>query len=250
MPSVSVNLDVTIDASGSLSVFGQAAPTMSNVLRATVALPASDLYRGQDNSLVKFHGYSSGGVDDISGVRDLSFNFVEDMEGDLKTVLSGIFDASGATPFSAYGSDYHSVPNFGYVALGSYAHSLFGHVQATAAIDNDLAFVAKMIGDGVGDAALNKALAAAIYGLSEAKCTAIAKQVIGQDASRARAEDNDLNSPNYYQALEFKTGDVVYMSITLQRPGVSVSGAVGAQKSAPAASLFTPLTYVLKVTLS
>ena len=250
MPSVSVNLDVTIDASGSLSVFGQAAPTMNNVLRATVDLPASDLYRGQDNSLVKFHGYSSGGVDDISGVRDLSFNFVGDMESDLKTVLSGIFDASGATPFSAYGSDYHSVPNFGYVALGSYAHSLFGHVQATAAIDNDLAFVAKMIGDGVSDAALNKALAAAIYGLSDTKCTAIAKQVIGQDASRARAEDNDLNSPNYYQALEFKTGDVVYMSITLQRPGVSVSGAVGAQQSAPAASLFTPLTYVLKVTLS
>ncbi len=250
MPSVSVNLDVTIDASGSISVFGQAAPVMTNVLHADVDLPATDLYRGQDNSLIKFHGYSSGSVDDISGYRDLSFNFVSDLEGDLKSVLSGVFDASGAIPFASYSSDYHAVPNFGYVALGSYAHSLFGHIQATAAIDNDQEFVAKMIGDGTGDAGLNKKLAAAIYALSDAKCTAIAKQVIGQDASRAKAEDNDLNSPNYYQALEFKAGDVVYMSITLERPGVSVSGAAGAQKSAPAASLFTPLTYVLKVDLS
>lgn len=249
MPSVIVNLDVTVEATGEVSVFGQTAPTVQNVLVANVPLPVSDLYRGTDHALLKFQGFSALTVDSIRGSRDTAFaGTIEEIEGDLYTILAGSFGASAATPFKDYSADYHTVPNFGYVALGAYADALFGHVQATAAIDNDVAFVAKMIGSSPTDAQIGYLLASAIHGLSDEKATAVAKQVIGQDASRAKDEDNDANLVNGFQAVEFKMGDIVYMSITLQRPTVVVSNT--AQQSAPAATLYTPSTYVLKITLA
>ena len=247
MPSVSVNLDVTVDASGQLSVFGQAAETMSNVVIASITLPTADLYNGVGDGVLRFQQPTSD-INTIVGERYLGFSgSVNSLAADIKTILKGTFNVSAADPFSTYSADYHTAPDFGYLALGAYAHSLFGHVQATAAIDNDLAFVSKMVNDGVGDAALNRALAQAIYGLSDAKSTQVAKQVIGQDASRTSASDNTQATPSVWQALEFKNDDVIYMSIRLLQPSVVVSNA--AQKSAPAASLYSTKTYVLKITL-
>lgn len=249
MPSVTVNLDVTVDATGQVSVFGDAAPTMQNVLVANVNLPVSDLYRGKDSSLLKLQGYTAAGLDNIRGARDSAWIGTPiELGSDLYAILAGSFGAANAVPFKDYPADYHTVPNFGYVALGAYADALFGHVQATAAIDNDVAFVAKMIGAGPDDAKIGELLATAIFGLSDDKATVVAKDVIGQDASRAKDEDNDANMVNGWQAVEFKAGDIVYMSITLQRPTVVVSNA--AQQSAPAATLYTPSTYAVKITLA
>ena len=257
--NVSVNLDVLVDASGNLSVFGQTPSTMTNVGAATVTMPVGCLYNGLANSLIKFQGTTLNTTDDITATlaKD-AFIGTDSTEAKLaeaiKNVLSGSINTSAVLPFSAYTGvpEYHLQASFGRLALGAYAHSLFGHIAATAAIDNDVAFVGKMIGDAAGDAALNKALAALIYGLSDLKCTAIAKQVLGQDASRARGIDNDANLPSGFQALEFKANDTVYFSIKLVAPSVSVSGTGGAlaQQNEPAGSSHTDMTYVIAVKLA
>jgi hypothetical protein len=257
--NVSVNLDVLVDATGNISVFGQAPTTMTNVGAAAVTMPVSCLYNGLGNSLIKFQGTTVATVDDIAATlaKDtfLGANATEAKLADaIKAVLSGSINTSAVLPFSTYSGvpEYHQQANFGRLALGAYAHSLFGHVAATAAIDNDVAFVNKMIGDGAGDAGLNKSLAALIYGLSDAKCTAIAKQVLGQDASRAKGIDNDANLPSGFQALEFKANDTVYFSIKLVAPTVSVSGVGGAaaQQSEPLGSAHSDMTYVIAVKLA
>jgi hypothetical protein len=255
--NVTVNLDVLVDATGNVSVFGQTPTTMTNVGAAAVSMPVSCLYNGAGNSLIKFQGTTVSTLDDIAATLSLSSfvgtNATEAKLADaIKSVLSGVINTSTMTPFSTYAAAYHAPENFGRLALGSYAHALFGHVAATAAIDNDVAFVNKMIGDGATDASLNKALAALIYALNDTKCTAIAKQVLGQDASRAKGIDNDANLPSGFQALEFKANDTVYFSIRLMPPSVSVSnGATATQQSAPATSLYAnPITYVLAVKLA
>ena len=247
MPNVSVNLDVTVDASGQVGVFGQTPSVVGNVAVASITLPTADLYTGSTNGLLRFQ-QPTVNPDTITAERYSGFTgTAASLAADLKNILAGSFDVSAATPYKTYSSSYHEVPSFGYLALGAYAHSLFGHVQATAAIDNDVVFVSKMIGDGVGDASLNQSLASAIYALSGTKSTSIAKQVVGQDGSRTRIGDNTQNSPDMWQMLEWKTGDIIYMSIHLLAPTVVVSNA--AQQSAPAASLYSNQTYVLKITL-
>ena len=247
MPNVSVNLDVTVDASGQVSVFGQTPAVVDNVAVASITLPTADLYTGSTNGLLRFQQPTIN-PDTILAERYSGFTgTAASLAADLKNILAGSFNVSAATPYKTYSSSYHEVPSFGYLALGAYAHSLFGHVQGTAAIDNDVTFVSKMIGDGVGDASLNQSLASAIYALSGTKSTSIAKQVVGQDGSRTRIGDNTQNAPDIWQMLEWKTGDIIYMSIRLMAPTVVVSNA--AQQSAPAASLYSTQTYVLKITL-
>jgi hypothetical protein len=256
--NVSVNLDVLVEATGNVSVFGQAPTTISNVGAAAVTIPVSCLYNGVGNSLIKFQGTSAVLLDDIVASLSLaSFvgtNATEAKLADaIKNVLQGAINTSTMVPFKDYGAAYHAPENFGSLALGSYAHSLFGHLAATAAIDNDMSFKNKMIGDGNGDAGLNKLLAGLIYGLSDTKCTAITKQVLGQDASRAKGIDNDANLPSGFQALEFRANDTVYFSIRLMPPTISVSNnAAATQQSTPSVgSLYTdPITYVLAVKLA
>jgi hypothetical protein len=160
---VVVNLDVQVDTSGNLVVFGEQAPTVQNVITATVNLPVRALYDasgasngGLLNSLFEFwepeeslgerRATLSG--KDASGIplsnRDyttMSKKFV----CDLQAVLDGSFDCSGASPYDdqKYASTtvYNTQSNFGRLALSTYAHYLFGHVGATSAITNDQQFM-------------------------------------------------------------------------------------------------------------
>lgn len=249
MPTnVTVSFDVQIDASGTINVFAQGPETVDNVIWAKTSLNTSVLYTDASNAHIQFRGWSStspANTEDISGIRHNTSAVTKDASGTagfkLNDVITGDFDCSGAAPWKAnyrLGGvpAYYSYSSFGDAMLGAYAHYLFGHVQATAAIDNDQAFVSYMNSDGAGNAMVAARLLGALDTMSATACTKVAKQVIGQDASRAMDTDNDLNSPNYYQALKFIANDVIYMRVKLATPTVT-SGA--AQLAAPAASKYS-----------
>ncbi len=243
MPPVQVNLNVAVDTSGNVSVFGSPPPSLSNIIVPSTTLPITALYNAQDNSLIKFK-QSASDVNSISALRDSAFSTPQSsLEAFLKSILNGSFNASVSLPFSTYSEQYHTYPSFGKLALSSYAHSLFGHVAATAAIDNDTSFVNSMNGDDLGQAALNKLLANAIYNMTPDIATPIAQQVIGQDSSRAKFENNDSE----FQALQFKNGDTIYLSISLLPPSVSSSNS--AQQSIPLNSNHSTQIYFLQISL-
>jgi hypothetical protein len=204
----------------------------------------------------------------------------------LQAVLEGEFDCSGATPYEGNYTDieYYKQANFGRVALGAFAHYLFGHVDATAAITNDAAFVANMLATNPTTAdvenwtfthdvtnanlalrlveqVIAKGKAGAVIGgaivpsdvsgadTAAASLAHIVKQVIGQDSSRANDVDGSERTLDKHLLLRFYADDVIYMQIALEPPTVEVSGSGNANK--PSNSLVTKsdVTYVLKITL-
>jgi hypothetical protein len=257
--NVTVNMDVTVEASAEVVVFGQASEMVPDVIVADIKLPVTDLYKGVDDGIFQFYGVTLPNeedvlVEDIIGERNYNFTGeTQQLENDIHTIINGGFDCSQAYPFADnYSAEYHTYQSFGRVALAAYTHSLFGHVAATAAIDNETKFFEKMNGHGPSDARLAHEITTKIYYMSVEGVTKIVKQVIGQDSSRARNEDNDLNNPVGRQSLEFIAGDIIYITIRLLPPIVSISGTtadVAAQLSAPQSNLFTPINYNMKITL-
>jgi hypothetical protein len=83
----------------------------------------------------------------------------------IEALLCDEFDCSGALPFDGYNAneEYYKQRDFGRVALGAFAHYLFGHVDATAAITNDIAFVHNMLSVTAGGADETAGGAAARY---------------------------------------------------------------------------------------
>ena len=257
--NVTVNFDIIVDASSNIMVFGQAPEIIPNVIVAERTLPTSDLYKGTDDGIFQFYGVSlpdvnNNIVDDIIGQRNYNFSgSIEQLASDFSYIINGMFDCSGAYPFAGYSADYQTYNTFGRIALAAYTHALFGHVAATAAIENDVKFYNKMNGEGGSDARLAHEIVTKLFYMSVEGSTKIVKQVIGQDSSRAHFEDNDLNDPVGLQSLQFIPGDIIYVTIRLLPPFVSVSGTtadVAAQLSIPAANLYTTTNYNLKITLS
>lgn len=158
---ITVNFNVAIDASGNLDIFNTAAPTVSNVIVAEHILPVAALY-DPDNAkgllelwepsdaqgdikvqLADTDRVASGGLD-LTGAYQVA---AKALASGLEAILCDSFDCSGALPFSGYMNNvgYYKQRDFGRVALATYAHYLFGHVDATAAITNDKAFVEGML---------------------------------------------------------------------------------------------------------
>lgn len=299
---VAVNFNIEIDASGSITVFGQAPPTITNKVVAAVTLPVKALYdqmgeSGSNNGalpvlnsmfefwepsdaigtrLATLSGKAVAGDSTFSNFRDyqlLTKKFVMDMQA----ILDGQMDASGAAPFTnamyTYTPDYYTHENFGRLALSSYAHYLFGHVAATAAITNDQAFMDAMLSKvdgaykfattadvdlaanaegGTFDANLAVRILNAIIGKNDAAILEIVEQVLGQDASRAMDQDNNALAPGIRHGMRFIAGDKIYVNIRLHRPEVTVSASTNA--GAPASSLYpddtsSEVNYALEITL-
>jgi hypothetical protein len=84
------------------------------------------------------------------------------------------------------------------------------------------------------------------------KVAYIVKQVIGQDASRATDEDNSKYLPENHGLLRFYPNDVIYVSINLLTPDVTV-GAGQQVEDTTMEGLYTSATgdkkYTLKITL-
>lgn len=277
---VTVNLNVEIDASGQIEVFGQAAPTVENVVVAAVNLPAADLY-DLSGAAAMFEFWEPEGEGELGTMKATLAGKVDaaypaaatadytaltaTLATDLNTILLGDMDASGAKPFDAYAAggvtQYYVHESFGRLALSSYAHYLFGHVAATAAITNDEDFITKMNGIGAGNADIAQKLVDAITGKDDEAILSIVQQVIGQDASRAMDQDNNQLAPGVRHSLKFIAGDKIYVNVRLRAPEVIVSGGL-TNAGAPAATAFgdaenlaAPSTqskhsYTIEITLS
>lgn len=87
----------------------------------------------------------------------------------LHRTLCDSFDCHGTAPWSGYSdAAYFKPSDFGHVVLGKFAHELFGHVDATAAISNDKALLAAVLDattDASGIAALVGDDASVRYGV-------------------------------------------------------------------------------------
>jgi len=261
---VSVNLGVEVDVSGNITVFGQPTPVVSNLVIAAAGatIPVTALFTG-GNGLIEFWepleaigelraslATSSSPFYTARNYKLLLPALAQGIQGVLDGT-KGALNASGATPFSQsmYGGDgaYRTPANFGKLALGSYAHYLFGHIHATAAITNDQAIMNAIIDmPGLSTAPFDDANAALwstgtptsaniarrlvnalVTGEALTSNTgnllSIVKQVLGQDAARAKGVDHTVGVPDMRQLLRFFAGDKIYFNIKLARPTLSVS---------------------------
>ena len=199
---IAVNFNIVIDASGNLEVFNAAAPVVSNVIVAERTLPVTALYDPDNTTgllelwepesaqgdiyvqLADTNRTSSGGLN-FSGAYQTASKAIA---AGLEHILCDKFDCSGAAPFSSYTSnvEYYKQRDFGRVALATYAHHLFGHVDATAAITNDKAFVEAMLSTSAGGADESAGGVAARYG-AWTKSTAANVQLWDDAASSSDA---------------------------------------------------------------
>jgi hypothetical protein len=162
---VEVNLNVVIDASGELTIFGEGPADISGKrIVAEYKLPAECFYKGSVDA--------SGQVTDVSGLIELwepssalgeiRCKLAENINGaagdyykdsakklaeELQKMFCSPFDCSGAAPFSSFKTDvnYYKPAHFGRLALSTHAYDIFGHVAATAAITNDVDFMKNML---------------------------------------------------------------------------------------------------------
>jgi hypothetical protein len=176
---VQVNLNVEIDADSELNIFGSPAVTVNNVVVPEVLLPVNALYKSgppgsleemsvvdvaliefwepsdkqgdircklaSTNSFVAGEGYG----ENLSAGGGLYKKAAKRLAKGLQKILVDKMDASAASPFNdgryMDNSAYYLQRDFGRLALGTLAHNIFGHVDATAAITNDKTFVEKML---------------------------------------------------------------------------------------------------------
>jgi hypothetical protein len=246
---VTVNLGVGVDVSGNIVVFGQSAPLVNNIVVAAGTIPATSLFNGSNGLIEFWEPLYSIGEKNAALATTMGRNYKDLLPGlanGIQNVLNSSLNASTATPFSfgTYSPEYKTLDNFGKLALGSYAHYLFGHVQATAAITNDQAImnaVLNMPGNPLaafdGNAALwstgtptsaniaRRLVNTLVTGdvSPTGNLLSIVKQVIGQDTARAKNNDATEGSPSRRQLLAFTPGDKIYFNIKLARPTLSVS---------------------------
>lgn len=261
--NVVIDLGVNTDASGSVQVFSQSQPIISNKVIASIPVAASNFFVSGSSALIEFQGQDTN----IAGRLETAWTTGTGFAGRrtalaaaLQAALVGALNASDADPFNIAVASVAKYPDaghknynsFGELALGAYSHYLFGHVDATAAISNDSAFVSTM--NGVVEptqANLGGKLANAIFTISAAQCATIARQVVGQDASRAMGVDNDNTTPDGWQRLALRAGDKIYVSVTLQAPTVTVLNDNTAQQTEPGSALFANnIKYMVEITLN
>lgn len=267
--TVTVNLNVNVNADGNIEVFGQEAPTITNKVVASYTMPPACLYEMQDpadnsgSSIFEFWEPSDalGTKKARRAVDKPNYNYLLSYFGyHLSKVLTNSLNAIDADPFNQpkYTStqQYYTHDTFGRLALSSYAHYLFGHVAATAAITNDATFMATMnayanttpadftyntstsYNSDVATNNIAKRIVDKIAKLTDAQVLEIVKQVIGQDASRAMGQDNSSLAPEVRQPLKFYNGDKIYVNVNLQQPTVSVLNNEVAQNGEPEATKF------------
>jgi len=240
---VIVNLHANISVQGDIDLLSSSGELLNDVVVSSVTLPAAALYTDASQGVIEFWE-PSGAVGTVTacissagkaGTDGNAAHFAgfdalaADLSGGLNTVINGGQNAQAAAPFNsaqyAAVAEYQMFASFGDLVLGLYAHYMFGHVAATAAIDNDAALVAYMnANDGTAAAAnIGGGLTTAFKAVSASVAKAIAAQVIAQDPSRAAGRDSNALQNENHQALLFAPGDVVYVQITVDAPTVSVN---------------------------
>ena len=339
---VEVNFEVLVDGNSTLNVFGQEFNiSPNNIVVAEYALPVTALYDPTNNiGLIELWEPLDNPDTIVVGLANASATQSETgvtMENawkvsanrfarGLQRILCDNLDCSGAIPFNLakYKNNGVAIPeyttptDFGHLALSTLAHYMFGHVNATAAITNDKAFIKSMLSLGkltdsvttVDDAVVNETAVQgaearnAVYkyrdsikdrddivmsdwttgtstdanlarrlvaeiikkgrdsatgnlvssnfsDISTATLANVARQIVGQDASRLMNMDGSERTIDKRILVRFYAGDVIYMNIKVIKPSVSVgSGQRGDVSDITlAASYATEQNYTLKITL-
>ena len=234
---VVVSLRAEIDASGTVNILTDGGNTVHNVVVCATAATAAAFYEDGSHGVIEYWEPSSArgtvvGAALDSGSRARIVTPATNTAAALQGSLTASLDASGAAPFNAYAGiangAYTTFASVGELALALHAEYLFGHPQATAAIDNDIALVNHFNATGSG-ADLAVRLYNAICALGDSAATGIANQVISQDPVRTAGADNTARNPDVRQALPFYSGDTVYVSIVFKQPALtsSLSASVG-----------------------
>jgi len=251
---VIVSLRASIDASGTVNILTDAGNTVHNVVVCATAASAAAFYADGSHGVIEYWEPSSArgtvvGAALDSGSSTRIVTPVTNTAAALHDSLTGSLDASGAAPFNAYAgiADYTTFSSVGELALALHAEYLFGHPQATAAIDNDIVLRNHFNATGSG-ADLGVRLYNAICALGDNAATGIANQVISQDPSRTAGADNTARDPDVRQALPFYSGDTVYVSIVFKQPALTSSAAMPAGSSSAFPSAGAQLTF--QITLS
>lgn len=97
---------------------------------------------------------------------------------------------------------------------------------AQSKVDANLAvaLVKALVGKGLSGSTLLVSNVNAITNPStDGTLANIVRQVIGQDASRAMGQDNNMLAPDLHQYLRFYEGDKVVVNVTLQAPALTVA---------------------------
>lgn len=267
-----VNLRALIDASATVQIFGPSEETINNVLWCDVSLNVKGLYDGSSNALFEFWEPTGAARGTINARLATGRNHVataQKFAESMSVVVKGGIDASAANPFQQYDNRaYDKYTSFGELALSYAAEGMFGHPSATAAITNDEAIVegfnndadkstspASAVGATEANQALAQRLAAALLQTGDEMATLIARQVLGQDASRATNEDNSERQGDEKAALRFYENDVVYVAIRLSGFRATVgaqSGAFSQQFNSQPSEILVPKmeTYYLRMRLT
>jgi hypothetical protein len=160
---IEVNFNVEVGADGNLTVFGDQFLPPTNVIIAERRLPVNALYDGiakkglielwepsadPDNiycKLASTNNTSQGGYDFTNSYRET----LKKLAKGLQYILCDKMDCVYAAPYldSKYAGipEYTNQRDFARVALGAFAHFLFGHIDATAGITNDTNFIISML---------------------------------------------------------------------------------------------------------
>lgn len=209
--NVTVSLRVVLDLSANVQLFAYPADAATNPIYCAATMAASDL-----SGLFAFLEMGPSG-EGISG--EFGSNAAGTGAGSAAAVAADFataagtasaaesnLDASAAAIFRDYAGTYSSYRSLGDVALAWAAHEMFGHPDATAAIDNDDVVISTING------VLASKLTAAILALPQEERTALVDSVIGQDSSRG-GKGVDNNDPDHPQPLAMFPGDKIIVRI-------------------------------------
>lgn len=271
MNNVQVDLQFNVNAQSIVEVFEDSPQPLTNVIVfPEFTLPINRLYESTaaGGSLFRFQGQDNqivGELDDVFATNEnkallkadlqrmiSSYCVARDINYDINN-LSIIGSDNLATPFSNYtNSQHYSWPNnigVGGLILSVYAHYLFGHAQATAAISNDTTIISNILSDADGTPRIAENLANSVYSMIQFDASKIVKQVLGQDASRATNVDNDLSDPAAWQQLKWLEGDIIFMQLTVQPPTVVIGSdpTIDVQQYLPASAMTEPVIYNMKI---
>jgi hypothetical protein len=194
---VTVNLDVKIIGQSAITVLGDTGPVLpTNIIIPEVTLPVNALYDSTDNSGLIEIWEPTTSQNDIYVQLASSADFTVDGQAaykvtakqlakGLQRILCDKFNCINAEPYNnnkykAAGvgiPEYTVQRDFGRVALGCFAHYMFGHVDATAAISNDIQFVRDMLSLNNNTAGYNAAQNESNTGAAD-RYTSFSKQTI------------------------------------------------------------------------
>ena len=296
--SVIVNLFANVDAQGDIDLVKSDEKSVTNIVVCLTDLPVNALYTDVSDGIIEFwedpanadvldacvsdsslaNGVGNDGttpaVQDGFDVARRNFlsqglDNIANGRGTSGVQGSAGLEAIAAPPFNdakyASVTQYHAFPTFGALGLASYAHQLYNHVAATAAIDNDTELVNYFNSNITPNAQIGLGLANALRATTADVCADIVKQVLSQDQSRSGGKDNTDAEPLGHQALMFAAGDIIYVTVNLKKPTVTVAnaGPPAAPVAAPDGST-TPsavanltgsdsmvdISYTLQITLS